>query len=207
MFLKYGRYNKLKTKLQILGVLFASTVAPCSHSAEVVAVHNSSSRSKRNEYRQYHKCVAIIRKIEQEIGIPRDLLHSIAYVESRLRPYAVHAKGKSHYFDNKDDAVEFVNAMKKRGFKNIDVGCMQINLMAHGKKFSSIEAALDPETNILYAAKLIKAFKKRFGSWEKAIKYYHTANPEYHEEYHARVYKVYGNARSVLYMNRDDKAA
>lgn len=196
----------MKTKLQILGVLFASTVAPYSHTAEAV-VHSSPNRSKRNEYRQYHKCVAIIRKIEKEIGIPKDLLHAIAYVESRLRPYAVHVQGKSHYFDNKEEAVDFVNEMNKRGFKNIDVGCMQINLLAHGKRFSSIEDALDPETNILYAAKLIKSFKKRFGSWEKAIKYYHTANPLYHEEYHARVYQVYGNAQSLLYMNGEDKAA
>lgn len=206
MFLKYGRYNKLKNKLQILGILFASMVAPCSHSAEVV-VRTSHSRSKRNEYRHSHKCAAIIRKIEKEIGIPKDLLYAVAYVESRLRPYAVHAKGKSHYFDNIDDAVNCVKKMKKCGLKNIDVGCMQINLLAHGKKFNSIETALDPETNILYAAKLIKAFKKRFGSWEKAIKYYHTANPMYHDDYHARVYKIYGNARSSLYMKNDDKAA
>lgn len=196
----------MKTKLQILGVLFASTVSPYSHSAEV-AVHKSHSKTKRADHKHCKKCVSLIKKIEHEMGIPKDLLHSIAYVESRLRPYAVHAKGKSQYFDNKADAVSFVNAMKKRGFKNIDVGCMQINLMAHGKKFVSVEQALDPETNILYAAKLIKAFKKRFGNWGKAVKYYHTANPKYHNDYHARVYKVYGNAQSVLHMNHSDIAA
>ncbi len=206
MFHKYRRCNKLKTKLQILGVLFASTVSPYSHSAEVI-VHKSHNKTRKGEHKHCNKCVALIKKIEHDLSIPKDLLHSIAYVESRLRPYAVHAKGKSHYFDNKSDAVDFVLSMQKRGFKNIDIGCMQVNLMAHGKKFLSIEQALDPETNILYAARLIKAFKKRFGSWEKAVKYYHTANPKYHNDYHERVYKVYGNAQSVLHMNRSDKAA
>lgn len=203
---KYRRCSKLKTKLQILGVLFASTVSPYSHSAEVIFPKHYSE-TRKGEHTHCKKCVALIKKTETEMGIPKDLLHSIAYVESRLRPYAVHVKGKSHYFNNKSDAVNFVNAMKKRGFKNIDVGCMQVNLMAHGKQFISIEQALDPETNILYAAKLIKAFKKRFGNWGKAVKYYHTANPKYHNDYHARVYKVYGNAQSVLHMNRSDRAA
>ncbi|PIZ33317.1 MAG: hypothetical protein COY39_03015 [Alphaproteobacteria bacterium CG_4_10_14_0_8_um_filter_37_21] len=202
----YRRYNKLKTKLQILGILFTSTISPYSHSAEIV-VQKGYNKIKRNEHKHCKKCVALIKKIEIEMGIPKDLLHSIAYVESRLRPYAVHVKRQSHYFDNKSEAVAFVNLMKKQGYKNIDVGCMQVNLMAHGKQFVSIEQALDPETNILYAARLIKAFKKRFGDWGKAVKYYHTSNPKYHNDYHARVYKVYGNAQAVLHMNRPDRAA
>ncbi|MDP2193320.1 MAG: transglycosylase SLT domain-containing protein [Alphaproteobacteria bacterium] len=137
------------------------------------------------------KCIDLIQQVEAELGLPNNLLHAVGVVESQLHPYAVHARGKAYYFEDKAKAVHFIENLRKQGLKNFDVGCMQINYLAHGKNFASLEDMLDPHTNIMYAGKLLKAFKARFKNWEKAVKYYHTANPTYNTGYHARVYKVY----------------
>lgn len=177
----------------ILSSVLLSCITPQISIADVSPDRENNSQALqipvKTQYKK--KCHDLIQKVESDLGLPNNLLYAVAVVESQLHPYAVHARGKAHYFQDKNQATLFIKNLRNQGLKNFDVGCMQINYLAHGKNFASIEEMLDPQTNIMYAGKLLKAFKVRFKNWEKAVKYYHTANPTYNTGYHARVYKVY----------------
>lgn len=134
-------------------------------------------------------CAHIIKKHEKMYQIPDQLLCAIAQVESKQHPWAVNARGKSHFFKSKEAAVQHVSILRKKKIKNIGVGCMQINLSAH--KFKSLDAAFDPENNIAYAAKMIRRLYDQYGSWDVAVKYYHTSNPKYNQAYKTRVYRIW----------------
>lgn len=144
---------------------------------------------------------ALLKNAEDRFDLPNKLLFAVAYVESKWHPWAVNAGNKSFYFRSKTEAIDFVKKMKKKKVANIGVGYMQINLSVHEDKFKSLEEAFDPEKNINYGAKLISYHYKRFSEWEKAIKYYHTANPRYNVAYKSRVYRVWDEMKSKNTMN------
>jgi soluble lytic murein transglycosylase-like protein len=55
--------------------------------------------------------------------------------------------------------------------RNIDVGCMQVNLGYHGKAFADLEAAFDPATNVAYAARFLSELFSKRRSWALAVGY------------------------------------
>jgi hypothetical protein len=55
---------------------------------------------------------------------------------------------------------------------------------------------LDPKANVAYAAKMLKALYDKHGSWEKAVKMYHTKKAKYHARYYKKVMKKYNAVRS-----------
>jgi len=73
------------------------------------------------------------------------------------------------------------------GIDNIDIGCMQINWHWHGTAFASPAAALSPAINAAYAAVLLQGYKRRSGSWAKAVGLYHSHTPALAEAYRCRV--------------------
>ena len=115
------------------------------------------------------------------------MLQSIASVESGNKPYALNISGRTIFANSKEEAVEIVRLYQERGVTNIDLGLAQINLYWHGKHFSSISEMLEPKYNIEYAAKFLSQLYQRHGSWNKAVRYYHSANPQYHIKYSRKV--------------------
>jgi soluble lytic murein transglycosylase-like protein len=138
---------------------------------------------------------AIIKKVEQKYNIPSGLLHAIMQVESKGHPFAIysHKKGKrqSLQFKNVDEAVNHVMLLQSLGTRNINVGCMQINLKCH--KSSDLALWFSPEYNINYAGRFLKELHRRMGSWKNAVAYYHSGSKEiYHEQYLTKVNKFFG---------------
>ena len=70
---------------------------------------------------------------------------------------------------------------------------MQINVRWHGENFKSLRAMIDPRQNIEYAAEFLTNLKSTHGSWEKAIKYYHSSTPKLHVKYYAKVQEAWSN--------------
>lgn len=135
----------------------------------------------------------IISKQEMENGIPKGILSSIAAVESQYSPFAINSKNKPYNFNSKDEAVRFIENSVNHRCTNISIGCLQIHYKTHRSKFSSIDSMLTPENNISYGAKLLKSLYTKYGSWEKAIKFYHTSKPKYNSIYYAKVMKKYNS--------------
>ena len=91
------------------------------------------------------------------------------------------------------EAIAKVQALKARGIRNIDVGCMQINMQYHPDGFPDLETALEPESNIAYAAKYLRSLFDDSKSWIAAVGNYHSATPEYHFRYRAKITELWAS--------------
>lgn len=145
-------------------------------------------------------CLLHAKKIEKEEALPPYLLQAMVYVESGIKfnrrvgyqtwPWAIQASGKSYFPKTKHEAVSIAKLQLRNGYKNFDMGCLQINWRWHNQAFNSISDALSPEKNIRYAAQFLKRLFKRHKSWEKAVRFYHSSNPKYQDLYEERVFNT-----------------
>lgn len=147
-------------------------------------------------------CRLAVSKAEADFAVMPGLLQTIASVESgrwnaargeRMAwPWTVHANGKGYYYKTKNEAVAAVKAMQAQGLRNIDVGCMQINLRYHGGAFSSLEEAFDPEKNAAYSAQFLKKlYQRNKEDWKKTAMQYHSKNLRKGINYKNRLEKHY----------------
>lgn len=126
----------------------------------------------------------LIQKIEKAQGIPSGLLEAIASVESGLKPYAIGVSGKSVKASSKEEAKQIIKEYLAKVITNIDIGIMQINWRWHSKEFNQdLDHMLNPLQNIMYAAQLLKSLHVQHQSWQKAVRYYHSAKSEHHRKY------------------------
>ena len=147
-------------------------------------------------------CQIFTEKYNKIYNLPNKLLTSISLVESGIAegkkvnpwPWALNVNGKSKYFDNKRDTLNFLeeNLQKNR---NIDVGCMQINYKFHGHNFKNLDHILNPEENVKYAAEFLKKLFKRHKSWNEAISRYHSSEPARKKRYLTKVRNFWDKLR------------
>ena len=105
----------------------------------------ASSESIQPIENNWEICTHAVKEAEQAAGIPRHLLSVISQVEAGrwntqkqvniAWPWTITAKGTGHFFNSKSEAVAKTKMLLTQGIRNIDVGCMQINLMYHAKAF------------------------------------------------------------------------
>ena len=151
-------------------------------------------------------CVRTIAAAEAARQVPKHLMQAIAQVESGrwskdskanfAWPWTVYAEGRGRYYDTKDQALSAVRALQARGVRNIDVGCMQVNLHFHGRAFSSLEEALDPIHNVAYATTFLVDLRRTTRSWVKAVKHYHSKTRNLHKPYRKKVYQAWRDIRA-----------
>lgn len=132
-------------------------------------------------------CVLHAQRGERLHHLPPGLLQAIALVETgrqlpghgdkRPWPWTVQAGGESWHLPTKETALSLIRRIQEEGRTSIDIGCMQINLHFHGDAFSSLEEALDPASNIAYAAIFLQNLMAETGTWRDAAAYYHSRDP------------------------------
>ena len=142
---------------------------------------------------------------QAQYKLPRYLLDAIALTETGRKdpengikkqwPWTVYAEARGRYFADKAAAMAEVGRLKRRGVRNIDVGCMQVNLMHHPKAFASLDEALDPFANVGYAARLLRALHDKHRSWSVAISHYHSSTKSFNRPYRQKVMKLWSEAR------------
>ena len=168
-------------------------------------VHSQSM----NTYKDALKCEYLAKDAERRHGLPENVLLSISRVESgyqkvdgvrRAWPWTLNAGGDSAYFLTKEEALNSLNKRIKKGVTNIDIGCMQLNFRWHKKFFKNLSDMMNPEKNVDYSAKFLKKLHQRHGSWEKAVKYYHSSKSKFNVRYYKKVKAVWQkeNAQSTL---------
>lgn len=146
-------------------------------------------------------CARHAAEIEIREDLPPHLLSAIAKVESgrwlasaravHAWPWTVTAGGKGRFYPTMDEAVDAVRALRASGRRNIDVGCMQVNLLHHPDAFENLRAAFDPARNIAYAADLLQRLKLEARTWPKAIAYYHSRTASLNGPYRHKVFRVW----------------
>ncbi len=146
------------------------------------------------------QCRTAIAAAERSLGVPDRLMHAIGVVESGRRdeagatgawPWTINAEGVGSYFSSKAEAIAAVMALRARGVRSIDVGCMQVNLKYHPTAFDSLEDAFDPVVNTRYAASFLQRLFAQTGSWPGAAAGYHSLNPEIGGPYAQKVLAVW----------------
>jgi hypothetical protein len=158
-------------------------------------------------------CAKATNRVERDEGIPRQLLRAISKAESgrfhngkqvvMAWPWTVMAEGRGRYLDTKAEAIAEVESLRARGVKNIDVGCMQVNLQYHPGAFASLDDAFDPLTNVSYAASFLKRLASEQGSWAKAAAYYHSQNPARYRSYRAKIREIWTTEREKYLLALD----
>ena len=154
-----------------------------------------------------YDCIIAAKKYEEIYDIPKNLLLSISLTESGRRikngefiswPWTINRKGKGKFFDNKVTAINYVREYTKKGKKNIDLGCMQVNFMYHPNAFKNFYEAFDPDKNVEWAATMLKSLYAKFGTWESAVGYYHSYRKSKRKKYSLKVF-------NTLTSLKDDK--
>ncbi len=150
-------------------------------------------------------CAGQTARVERLDGIPRHLLTAISVAESGrwdaarqatfAWPWTVTAGGEGRFFATKAEAVDHVRALWAREVRNIDVGCMQVNLYYHGGAFDDLEQAFDPPTNVAYAARYLKGLFDAARSWTQAAAHYHSTTPERNRAYKLKVVRLWHQIR------------
>ena len=152
-------------------------------------------------------CRKTILELNLNKGLPKYLLHTISIKESGrwmpekkeifAWPWTVTSGFDSKYYSNKKEAINAVKILQAKNIKNIDIGCMQINLKYHPKAFNSLEEAFEPANNITYASQFLKKLYKKNKSWKKAISYYHSSTPELSQKYLIKVENIWEKVRKI----------
>lgn len=142
----------------------------------------------------------------RESGVPVEVLRALTRTETGRRmdgalrpwPWTVNMEGEGRWFDNRAEAMAFVERRRSRGARSFDIGCFQINHMWHGQHFASIEAMFDPLTNARYAARFLNEIRaERVGprpDWVRIAGAYHSRTPRYAEKYRKRFAEILARA-------------
>lgn len=150
-------------------------------------------------------CRNAITAAERSTGVPDRLMQSIGAVESGRRntdgtvsawPWTINAEGVGSYFATKAEAMAAVIALRTRGVRSVDVGCMQVNLMYHADAFASLEEAFDPGANARYAGRFLQTLLAKTGSWPGATAGYHSLTPEVGADYARKVLALWARPAS-----------
>ncbi|MEK9753526.1 MAG: transglycosylase SLT domain-containing protein [Rhodospirillaceae bacterium] len=178
--------------------IFASLIA-LSGAAEAMPV------AKQAADNQWKSCEAAVQAAEARAGIPKHLLGAISKAESGrwhpteqaniAWPWTVTANGKGMFFDSKAEAMAEAEILITEGVRNLDVGCMQVNLMYHPGAFANLAQAFDPAANAEYGAKYLKSMHAKTRDWREAAAHYHSTTPAQAARYRAKVLKLWDEAR------------
>lgn len=160
-------------------------------------------------------CRETTRQAEQTHQLPAHLLTAIARTESGrwhadsseslAWPWTVMAEGKGRFLPSKAAAMQEVRDLQARGIRNIDVGCMQVNLHYHPEAFETLEEAFDPARNVAYAAGFLIDLRQEARSWTRAVGQYHSRQAIRGNSYRAKVFKAWRAERHRA--NRERRAA
>ena len=141
-------------------------------------------------------CMAVARAAEGRHGLPNGILQSISRIEaSRIQsdgsykawPWTLNDSGKGLFFDNREQVLDYLDIHMTNPDTSIDIGCMQINTKWHGSFFETLDEMLDPTSNVAYAAGFLTDLYYAHGSWNEAIRHYHSSDRQKNGPYLKRV--------------------
>lgn len=153
-------------------------------------------------------CASAVARQERLRNLPSRLLHAISLVESGrwsqerqvsfAWPWTVTSGANGNYFPTKEEAINEVHRLQAQGVRNIDVGCMQINLRYHPDAFTNLDEAFDPTINTSYAAEFLGQLYRNAGSWLTAAAHYHSMEPTEGSGYQQKVMKFWEDAKKTI---------
>jgi len=192
------RSREMRTWYLLFGAAIgAATIMLVGAAAALASAPTSGPKAAQ----AFAKCERATSRWERISTVPSGLLRAISMAESgrwsqsdkivRAWPWTVTSGGPGTYFPTKQAALAEVRRLQSKGVKNIDVGCMQVNLHFHGEHFNSIEDAMDPDINAAYAVKFLTQLRENANSWNQAAGHYHSRTPSRTKHYRGKVEKFW----------------
>jgi len=143
-------------------------------------------------------CDQSIEIVAQNSFVPREIIYKIARLESGRHvngrhvswPWSINNGGKGYFLKDSTTALSMLSSLVAQGKTNIDVGCMQLNIRWHAEFFDSLRQMINPSDNVRYAVRYLEQLYKETGSWEKAVKFYHSRNAKFNSVYYAKYKKI-----------------
>ncbi len=197
-------------------LLFMLALALCGVGIGSSAVARNQSETAKNQgngdMAGALDCRRMVTEAERQYRIPAQLLAALALTESGhwdakqgafvAWPWTVYAQGRGRQFADQAAAVAAVRALSAKGVRNIDVGCMQVNLHYHPDAFADLDEALTPAANIDYAARLLRRLYSRHRSWTQAVAHYHSSTKTLNRPYRRKVMKLWYKERRTAISER-----
>jgi hypothetical protein len=160
-------------RVAALGVLLCASI----QLAQVLVSHAAEGSIEGDPY---------VEAAELE-GVPRELLVAIAGAESAFHPWALNIDGHQVYCSSREEAEQLLATVD-----TVDIGLMQINWLIWGRRFGlSKRQLLDPRTNLIYGAKILKQDLARGGDIWRRISDYHAGSVQRRDRYNQSVYEHY----------------
>jgi Transglycosylase SLT domain len=123
-------------------------------------------------------------------GVALELLVAIVGTESKYHPWALDVDGRQIYCRSREEAEQMLAGLDDNA--NVDIGLMQINwrFWSHHLRVTKYDL-LDPRTNLLIGARILKQGLRRGGSIWHRISNYHSGSAEERNRYNQQVYSAY----------------
>lgn len=119
--------------------------------------------------------------------VPLEVLVAIAGAESSFHPWALNIDGHEVYCQSRQEAEQLL-----RNNDHVAIGLMQINWRYWGPRLGLTKAELlEPATNLIYGARILKSGLERGGSLWFRISSYHSGSIAQREKYDQLVYENY----------------
>jgi hypothetical protein len=109
------------------------------------------------------------------------------------------------FFPSKAAAITAVRKLQADGVRNIDFGCMQVNLKYHPKAFENLEEAFDPAANALYAAQLSAKLRRTTKSINRAVAHYHSTTRDRNSPYTKKVMRIWNKERRRIFAEQRER--
>jgi hypothetical protein len=128
-----------------------------------------------------HGCMPYIPEAEAYYKLPTGILQAVALTESgqdgQPYPWALNIGGQAYIAPSYEEAARALRLPDGRPREDVAVGCMQIYMHYHLKKFVEPEWALHPIYNIWYGASYLRELANLYGDWPSAIAHYNGSDP------------------------------
>lgn len=139
-------------------------------------------------------CLTAARQAAAQSGVPASVMIAITQAETgrgrggRLEPWpwTINLEGAGHWFETRQEAMEFAQTSLNANAVSFDVGCFQINYRWHSDQFASLDQMFDPLANALYAARFLNELYSEKGDWTLAAGAYHSRTEEFASRYRDR---------------------
>jgi hypothetical protein len=119
--------------------------------------------------------------------VPLNVLVAIAGAESGYHPWALNIDGHEVYCHSREEAERLLATDD-----HVSIGLMQINWRYWGPRLGRTKAELlDPETNLIYGARILRDGLGRSGSIWSRISNYHSGSLQERDKYNQLVYRNY----------------
>ena len=156
---------------------------------------------------------SLFHEVAREQQVPASVLYALILAESQTYvggqpnpwPWVINHAGKSHFFEDRVDAVIFARNLLNNEDYNFDVGLGQINWRFHHRKFGSLYDAFEPKTNLSIAAQFLRQQYKRNEcvGWKGAIGCYH--KPNQRDSKHKLAARAYTKRVMDIWQNLENR--